>query len=158
MPGKLKSGAKAPNFSVVGADGSAITNLTLAAGPYVLIFYPGDDTPTCTNELVDFSNLSEDFTKLNIRLLGISPDSPKSHEKFRAKWNLQVELASDEDAKTIRAFSAWGEKALFGRRYFGVLRTSVLIAKGRIAGLWRVTRVAGHAAAVLQAAAALGTN
>ena len=158
MPGKPKLGAKVPNFSVVGADGSAITNMTLAASAYALIFYPGDDTPTCTNELVDFSNLSAEFIKLNIRVLGISPDSPKSHEKFRAKKNLRVELASDEDAKTLRAFSAWGEKTLFGRRYFGVLRTSVLVADGRIAGLWRVTRVAGHAAAVLQAAAALATN
>ena len=158
MPGKLKTGAKVPSFSVVGEDGAAVTNLILAASPYVLIFYPGDDTPTCTNELTDFSKLSDEFIKHNIRLLGISPDSPASHAKFRAKRGLKLELASDESAKAIRAFDAWGEKTLFGRRYFGVLRSTVMVANGRIAGLWRVTRVAGHAAAVLEAAAALAAN
>lgn len=158
MPRKLKIGAKVPSFAVVGENGDAITDLTLAASPYILIFYPGDDTPTCTNELSDFSNLSGDFIRHNIKLLGISPDSRSSHAKFRAKRGLQLDLASDVSATAIRAFSAWGEKTLFGRRYFGVLRSTVLVANGRIAGHWRVTRVAGHAAAVLEVVAALAAN
>jgi len=158
MARDLKVGDKTPKFRLLGADGALITETTLGGQSTLLIFYPGDDTPTCTNEMKDFSNHSEDFGKLNVRLLGVSRNSPVSHRKFRAKHRLQVELATDETGEAVKAFGAWGEKLLFGRLTLGIRRSTVLVDKGRVAAIWRVGRVAGHAAEVLAHLAALARN
>ena len=118
----------------------------------VLFFYPQDDTETCTAEAVDFSSLLPDFATAGAVVIGVSPDSPKKHDKFKAKHRLAQILASDEDRRTIGDYGVWGEKTLFGRKYMGVIRSTFLIDRaGRIARIWRGVRVRGHAAEVLQA-------
>ena len=156
MDKPITIGSKAPNFALLAAESGAITSASLGKGVYALIFYPGDDTPTCTNELIDFSNLLDNFQKCHVRLIGVSRDTLASRAKFAAKHALKVELACDSDGRVVEAFCAWGEKQMFGRRTMGVLRSTVLVAGGRVRGLWRVKRIAGHAAEVLEAAQALG--
>jgi len=158
MTAILEIGAKAPEFTLFSADGGNITSAKLAKNTYVLIFYPGDDTPTCTSELKYFSILYEDFRMFGVRLIGVSRDSLASHRKFAAKHAIKVELASDLDGQVVEAFGAWGEKQTFGRRYVGILRSTVLIANGRVRASWRVARIAGHAAEVLEAAKALARD
>jgi len=151
-------GAKAPTFSLLAAKGGAITSAGLGNVAYALIFYPGDDTPTCTNELLDFSANYDNFQKCRVRLIGVSRDGLASHAKFAAKHALKIELACDADGRAVEAFGAWGAKQMFGRRYMGILRSTVLVAGGRVRGLWRVKRIAGHVAEVLKAAQALGAD
>ena len=151
-------GSKSPTFALLAAEGGAISSASLGKCVYALIFYPGDDTPTCTNELTDFSDLFDEFQKFQVRLIGVSRDSLASHAKFAAKHALKVELACDSDGRAVEAFGAWGEKQMFGHRYMGILRSTVLVACGRVRGLWRVKRIAGHAAQVLEAAQALGRD
>ncbi len=158
MTKALKVGSRVPDFRLEGEAGALLTPDSLDGSPYALVFYPGDDTPTCTNEMMSFSALCTDFRKLDVRIVGVSKDSAASHAKFKAKHGLTVELASDPDDGTVAAFGAWGKKTLFGREYMGILRSTVLIDKSRIVGLWRVARVAGHAEAVLAAARALARN
>jgi len=158
MTAKLQIGAKVPEFKLLAFNGGDISPAKLGQSAFALILYPSDDTPTCTNELNDFSAFYEQFQQCRVRLIGVSCDSLASHAKFAAKHAIRIELATDADGRTMEAFGAWGEKQTFGRRYVGVLRTTVLIAKGRVRGLWRVARVAGHAAEVLAAAKALGPD
>ena len=158
MAQALKVGSRVPDFRLEGEAGAVLTAGALGGSPYALVFYPGDDTPTCTNEMIAFSGFCDEFRKLNVRIVGVSKDSPASHAKFKAKHGLTVELATDLDGGAVAAFGAWGKKTLFGREYMGILRSSALVDQGRIVGLWRVTRVAGHAEAVLAAARALARN
>jgi thioredoxin-dependent peroxiredoxin len=158
MDTPIAIGAKTPTFALLAVEGGAITSANLGKAAYALIFYPGDDTPTCTNELRDFSILFDKFQKCHVRLIGISRDSLASHAKFAAKHALKVELATDSDGRAVEAFGAWGGKQMFGRRYMGILRSTVLVAGGRVRGLWRVKRIAGHASEVLRAAQALAVD
>ena len=154
----LEIGAKTPEFMLLSANEGTISSAKLGKSAFALIFYPGDDTPTCTNELKDFSDIYDDFQKCGVRLIGVSRDTLASHQKFAKKRSIKIELASDPEGRVVEAFGAWGEKLTFGRRYIGILRSTVLIAKGRVRGIWRVTRVAGHAAEVLGAAKALARD
>jgi len=122
----------------------------------VLYFYPKDNTPGCTQEGKDFSELLDEFEKADTVVIGISPDDEKKHAKFREKHGLKVILAADPERKAIEAYGVWKEKSMYGRKYFGVERSTFLIDReGNIARVWRKVRVKGHAREVLDAARAL---
>jgi peroxiredoxin Q/BCP len=154
----LTEGDEAPDFELP-ADGAGTVRLADYRGQIVVLyFYPQDGTETCTAEAVDFSRLMPEFAAAGAVVIGVSPDSPKKHDKFKAKHGLALRLASDETARTIAVYGVWGEKTLFGRRYMGVVRTTFLIDRsGTIARVWRSVRVKGHAADVLQAVRDLST-
>lgn len=152
----LEAGAKAPDFLLPADDGSTVKLSKLKGRPVVLYFYPKDDTTGCTREAKDFTDLSSDFAKAGAEVYGISPDSVKSHDKFRAKHGLSVRLLSDEEKGVSLAFGVWMEKSMYGKKYMGVERSTFLIdAKGQIAKVWRKVSVPGHAEEVLAAVKAL---
>jgi thioredoxin-dependent peroxiredoxin len=153
---ELEVGQKAPQFQLPRDGGSVVKLSDFEGKPVVLYFYPQDDTETCTAEAIDFSRLKPEFARLGAPVIGVSPDSTARHDKFKKKHKLTVDLASDEEQKTLNAYGVWGEKTLFGRNYMGVIRTTFLIGRdGRIARIWRNVRVRGHALEVLEAARAL---
>ena len=146
----------APAFNLARAGGGSISLSDFDGKPVVLYFYPRDDTSGCTAEAIDFSRLRSEFEKAGAVVIGVSPDSAAKHDKFKAKHDLSVELAADEERKTIDAYGVWVEKSLYGRRYMGVERATFLIDRdGRIAEIWRKVKVKGHAEAVLEAVRAL---
>ena len=148
-------GSMAPDVEFELADGSRATIASYRGKPLVVYFYPKDDTPGCTNEAKAFSALKPEFDKAGIAVLGVSKDSAKSHAKFIAKYALTVALAADTEGALCEAFGTWVEKAMYGRTYMGIERTSFLIdADGRIAQVWRKVKVPGHAESVLAAATA----
>jgi len=151
----INEGDKAPNIDITASDGSAV-NLASPSAPLVLYFYPKDDTSGCTKEAQDFTELAGDFAKAGARIVGVSRDPMKKHDKFIAKYDLKVPLASDEDGRISGAFGTWVEKSMYGRKYMGMERSTFLIGKdGKVAKAWRKVKVPGHAAEVLKAARAL---
>lgn len=152
----IEEGKKAPDFTLP-ADGDDKVKLSAFKGsPVVLYFYPKDDTSGCTKEAIAFSGLKKEFDKLGATIIGLSPDSAASHDKFIAKHHLKVRLAADQDKKVVEKYGVWVEKSMYGRKYMGVERTTVLIDKtGKIARIWRKVKVPGHAEAVLEAVMAL---
>ena len=146
-----------PDIALERPAGGTVRLTDFAAQKLVVFFYPKDGTPGCTTENKDFSALAEDFAKAGIGLLGVSKDSPKKHQKFIAKYGLTAPLASDaEEGGLSDALGVWAEKAMYGRSYMGMVRSTYLIgADGRIARIWDKVKVAGHAAEVLAAATAL---
>jgi len=152
--GALKAGDVAPNFALKEDGSDAEKDLASLRGqPVVLYFYPKDDTPGCTTEARDFSCLMPEFEKAGVQVVGVSPDSIKSHGKFRAKHELTVRLASDEDTAIANTYGVWVEKQMYGRSYMGVERATFLIDRvGKIVQIWRSVRVPGHADEVLVAA------
>lgn len=152
----LSVGDMAPDFTLETDDGAPLTLSTLRGRAVVLYFYPQDDTEGCTVEAIEFTALRDEFAVTNIDVIGISPDSVDDHCAFRDKYDLGIRLVSDPDHRAIDAYGLWGEKTNFGRKYMGLIRTTFLIdGKGRIAEIWTVRRIKGHAAAVLDAARAL---
>ncbi len=152
----LSVGDVAPDFSLPGDGGSTISLSGLAGKPVVLFFYPKDDTSGCTTEALAFTALKPQFDAAGVELVGMSPDSAKKHDKFKAKHELAVPLASDEAKTTIEAYGVWIEKSMYGRKYMGVDRSTFLIGKdGKIARVWRKVKVPGHAEEVLGAAKTL---
>lgn len=153
---ELTPGDDAPQFSLP-ADGGGEVRLTELRGKIVvLFFYPQDNTQTCTVEAIDFSKFNDAFREAGAVVIGISPDSLKKHANFRKKHGLTTPLAADESREAIEAYSVWGEKTMFGRKYMGVIRSTFLIDRdGKIARIWRKVRVPGHAEEVLEAAKAL---
>jgi thioredoxin-dependent peroxiredoxin len=152
----LAEGTKAPPFKLPSASGPV--SLSDFAGKYlVLYFYPRDLTPGCTTEAVAFRDAREELARRNAVVVGVSRDSVASHGKFAAKCELDFPLLSDADGEVIRAYGAWGEKVLYGRRSEGILRTTVIVGPdGKIARVFPRVKVAGHAAAVLAALDQLG--
>ena len=151
----LDVGSTAPDFDME-TDTGRVSLAALKGKPVVLYFYPKDDTPGCTNEGKDFSALLPDFAKAGAVVIGASKDSVKAHARFRAKYDLKVELGSDPEAKTIEAYESWVEKSLYGRQYMGIDRSTFVIdGAGVIRAMWRKVKVAGHAEAVLKAVQAL---
>jgi thioredoxin-dependent peroxiredoxin len=151
---KIDIGKKAPAFSLEGTDGK--WSLKDAAGPVVLYFYPKDNTSGCTQEGVDFAGLHAQFKKAKATLLGISPDSVASHEKFKQKMSFPFDLLSDPEHKVCELFEVYQEKSMYGRKYMGVVRSTFLIdATGVVREEWRKVKVKGHAAAVLAAVKSL---
>lgn len=153
---ELTVGDQAPDFTLPRDGGGSVSLSALLGKPVVLYFYPKDDTSGCTAEAIAFTGLADEFSKAGATIIGMSPDSVKSHDKFVGKHNLSIVLASDEEKTALSAYGVWKEKSMYGRTYMGVERTTVLIdAEGRIAAIWRKVKVAGHAEAVLNAVRAL---
>ena len=157
VPGaELVEGAIAPPFSLPRDGGGNVSLADYAGKKLVLFFYPRADTPGCTREAIDFTRLESAFADEGAAVLGISADTVKAQESFRAKHQLSVPLISDEQHEMLEAYGAWGEKSMYGRSFMGIIRTTVLIgADGRIAKIWRNVRVDGHADDVLAAVRAL---
>jgi peroxiredoxin Q/BCP len=152
----LRDGVAAPACRLV-LTGNKHVDLASFKGKknVVLYFYPKDDTPGCTTESKDFAALHATFEKANTVVIGISKDDLKSHDKFRAKYDLPFDLASD-DAGITEVFGAWGEKNMYGKKYMGIVRSTFLIDKaGKIARSWPKVNVTGHAEEVLKAAQGL---
>lgn len=148
----INEGDKAPALKVTSSDGSTV-DLSSPGQPLVLYFYPKDDTSGCTLEAQNFTQLAPDFKKAGVKVVGVSRDPMKKHEKFIAKYDLAVPLASDEDGKISEAFGTWVEKSMYGRKYMGMERATFLIgADGKVARAWRKVKVPGHAQEVLKAA------
>lgn len=154
--GGLSAGDKAPDFKLATGEGESVSRASLKGHPFVLYFYPKDDTSGCTKEAIDFSAALAKFEKLGVTVLGVSKDSLPSHEKFKKKHKLKLELGSDPDLKTATAYGVWVEKSMYGRKYMGMERATFLVdAKGVIAEAWHKVKVPGHVEAVLAAAKTL---
>ena len=150
-------GDKAPAFKAAagksGGSGGTIALKDLKGKRAVLYFYPKDDTPGCTTEAKDFTELKRKFSANGIVVVGVSKDSVAKHDKFADKHDLRITLASDEDGAICEKYDVWVEKKNYGRTYMGIERSTFLIdAKGKVAKVWRKVKVKGHAEAVLAAA------
>jgi thioredoxin-dependent peroxiredoxin len=149
----LAPGDRAPTFKLLTDDSGEISTASLKGSPFVLYFYPKDDTSGCTKEAIGFSEARKKFDSAGVTVIGISKDSLESHKKFRTKHKLKISLASDPEIKAAEAYGVWGEKTLYGRKYMGMERATFLIdAKGVIRQIWRKVKVPGHVEAVLGAA------
>lgn len=152
----MNEGSKAPAFSLPDETGAIVTSASLAGKPYVLYFYPKDDTPGCTKEACDFRDNLRTFNTQKVRVIGVSPDDSKRHAKFKEKYGLTFTLLSDVDKTLIGAYGIWIKKLNYGREYMGVQRSTFLVDKsGKISKAWHGVRVPGHVEGVLSALAAL---
>ena len=150
-------GAMAPDFNLPRDGGGRISLADFHGKPLVLFFYPKDDTTGCTAESLAFTALAPEFDAAGAAVIGMSPDSAACHDKFIRKHRLSVALASDEEKTTLQAYGVWKEKSMYGKKYMGIERTTVLIdAAGKVAKVWPKVKVPGHAEEVLEAAKALG--
>jgi peroxiredoxin Q/BCP len=148
----LKEGDRAPAFTAATDTGENLSLSSLRGRSVVLYFYPKDDTSGCTVEACEFRDALPRFEGLEATVLGVSPDSVKSHQKFKKKFNLPFTLIADPDHSIAESYGVWGEKLMFGRKYMGVLRTTFLIdGDGRIAKVFRSVKPEGHAEEVARA-------
>jgi len=152
---KVTVGKKVPAFSVP-TTGGKFASKDARGGALVLYFYPRDNTPGCTREGEAFRDLHAKFRRAGATVLGVSPDSLASHEKFKGKMDFPFELASDEDRKLAELFDVWKEKNMYGKKVMGIERSTFLIdAEGVLREEWRKVKVDGHAEAVLDAVKSL---
>jgi peroxiredoxin Q/BCP len=153
----IAEGDSAPDFSLPASGGRTVSLAGLKGKPFVLYFYPKADTPGCTQEACAFEEALPQLGKIGVTVIGVSKDKMKPIEKFAEKYNLTFPLASDPEVKVIDAYGAWKEKSMYGKKYMGIERSTVLVdAKGKIAKIWPKVKIAGHAAEVMQAVQALG--
>ncbi|HXI99758.1 MAG TPA: thioredoxin-dependent thiol peroxidase [Micropepsaceae bacterium] len=153
---ELKVGDKAPGFTLPADGGGTVSLSDLKGKTVILYFYPKDDTSGCTAEAIAFTKDAKAFKAAGAVLLGVSKDSAASHDKFKAKYDLALTLAADEDTKVAQAYGVWVEKSMYGRKYMGMERATFLIdGKGAIRQIWRKVKVPGHSQAVLAAAKSL---
>jgi len=153
---ELTEGDKAPDFELPSDFGGKIRLSALKGKTVVLYFYPKDDTAGCTREAIDFSAAQKSLARSGAIVVGVSKDPTQKHAKFREKHKLTVQLASDEDGATIADYGSWVEKALYGRKYMGIDRSTFLIdPSGVIRRIWRRVRVPGHVEEVSEAVKAL---
>ena len=156
MAKDLVEGDPAPDFELPTDGGGRAHLADLKGKPVVIYFYPKDDTSGCTAEAIAFNGLRTQFTAAGATIIGVSPDSAASHDKFKQKHDLKIALASDPERSALGAYGVWKEKSMYGRNYFGVERSTFLIDRdGRIAKIWRKVKVPGHADEVLAATRAL---
>ena len=154
---KLRVGDPAPAFSAATNGGGRVSLADYLGRNVILYFYPKDDTPGCTKEACAFQEALPQLGHIGLDVIGVSPDKMKPIEKFAEKFSLTFPLASDETKTVAEAYGTWVEKSMYGRKYMGMERSTFLVDKdGKIAKIWRKVSVTGHAAAVLQAAQALG--
>ncbi|HEU4763768.1 MAG TPA: thioredoxin-dependent thiol peroxidase [Gemmatimonadales bacterium] len=152
----LTPGRKAPAFTLPADDGATVSLRDFAGRPVVLYFYPKDDTSGCTVEACEFRDAWARVKRAGAVVLGVSPDPVASHGKFKAKYKLPFPLLADTDHAVAEAYGVWGEKSMYGRKYFGILRTTYLIdGDGRVARVFEKVKPKGHAAEVLEALGAL---
>lgn len=152
----VNEGDKAPEFTMP-TDGCGSVSLKDMKGKaVVLYFYPKDSTPGCTKEACGFRDLMPDFSKVDAEIIGVSRDSVKRHDNFKAKYELPFLLASDEDGKVCESYGVWVEKSMYGKKFMGIERATFLIdGKGKVQKVWRKVKVAGHVEDVLEAVKAL---
>jgi len=156
MPRELRPGAIAPAFTLPRDGGGTVSLADFAGRKLVLYFYPRADTSGCTKEAIDFSRLKSAFSKAGTDILGVSADPVPAQDKFKAKHKLAIALASDERHRMLEAYGVWQEKSMYGRKFMGIARTTLLIGPDqRIARVWPKVSVSGHAEEVLAAARAL---
>jgi len=154
--GKVDVGSPVPDFSLPATRIGTASRAALKGKPYVIYFYPKDNTSGCTAEACDFRDNMGALNKLGVTVIGISKDSLKSHENFAKKFGLTFPLASDEDGTVCNRFGVWIEKSMYGRKYMGIERATFLVdAKGIIRNIWHKVSVTGHVAEVKKAIAAL---
>lgn len=152
MTDQLIVGAAAPAFDLDTDSGERVSLASLRGRKVVLYFYPKDDTSGCTREALDFDALGAEFAAAGAEVIGVSPDSIDSHAKFRGKHGLKLTLAADPDKSALEAYGVWAEKSMYGRKYMGVVRTTVLIGPdGKIVRVWENVKVPGHVEEVLEA-------
>jgi peroxiredoxin Q/BCP len=146
----IEEGSKAPDFTLPTHDGTKLKLSSLRGAPVVLYFYPKDDTPGCTREACGFRDAKAKFAKHKAVVLGVSPDSPASHEKFRAKYKLPFTLLADEGHKVAEKYGAWREKNMYGKKSMGIARSTFVIdAAGTVAKVFKAVKVDGHDEQVL---------
>lgn len=142
---ELNIGDLAPNFKLPKDGGGEIGLETLRGKNVVLYFYPKDDTSGCTNQAIQFSEKKDEFNAKNAIIIGVSKDSIKSHDKFKAKYDLKIDLLSDEELNVANSYGTWVEKSMYGRKYMGMDRSTFLIdADGKIKKIWRKVKIPGH--------------
>lgn len=148
----LTLGTSVPDFSAIDTHNHPISLSDFKGKFLILYFYPKDNTPGCTREAIEFTQKKAEFTALNAVVVGVSKDSPASHQKFCADHALDIPLISDGDRKIIDAYDVWKEKNLYGKTSFGILRSTFLISPdGKLIKIWSAVKVDGHVDAVLQA-------
>ena len=153
----VNEGDAAPDFEMPASGGRTVRLSDYKGKPFVLYFYPKADTPGCTTEACAFQEALPQLGHIGLDIIGVSKDPMKPIEKFAAKYNLTFPLASDDGTDVTERYGCWAEKAMYGKKYMGIERTTFLIDKdGKIARAWRKVSVNGHAADVLKAAQALG--
>jgi len=152
----VDAGDKAPEFKLPTDGGREISLSALKGKTVVLYFYPKDDTSGCTKEAMGFRDALPAFEKAGATVVGVSKDSAARHDKFKAKYELNFPLVSDEDGRLCAAYGVWVEKSMYGRKYMGIERATFLIdGNGRIARVWRKVKIPGHVGEVLAAVQAL---
>ena len=155
----IAEGDRAPDFSLPADDGSTVTLDSLAGKNIVLYFYPKDDTSGCTKEACDFRDALPRFGKIDAEVIGVSPDSIESHRKFKKKYELPYKLLADERHELADGFGVWKEKSMYGRKYMGIERTTVIIdGNGRVARIFPKVKVPGHVQEVETALSELKTR
>ena len=148
---RLSPGDKAPDFHLPDDSGKTVSLKDYKGKRFVIYFYPKDDTPGCTKEACQFSDLNTKFDKIGVDVIGISADGAESHQKFRTKYSLKIKLLSDPGHEVMESYGAWGEKTLYGKKSIGVIRSTFLVSPdGEIERAWYNVRADGHADAVLQ--------
>ena len=156
MTASPTEGSAAPDFSLPVDGGGTLTLSELKGRKVVIYFYPKADTPGCTRESMDFSRLKSEFERAGATVVGVSADAVSAQDKFKAKHNLTVPLASDPDRNMIEAYGVWVEKSMYGKTFMGIERATFLVgANGHIARVWHKVKVEGHAEEVLAAVKAL---
>ena len=152
----VNEGDKAPEFTMPTDGGGSVSLKDMKGKAVVLYFYPKDSTPGCTKEACGFRDLMPDFSKVDAEIIGVSRDSVKRHDNFKAKYELPFLLASDEDGKVCESYGVWVEKSMYGKKFMGIERATLLIdGKGKVQKVWRKVKVAGHVEDVLEAVKAL---
>jgi peroxiredoxin Q/BCP len=152
----VREGDSAPDFNMPTDGGGSVSLSDLKGKPVILYFYPKDDTPGCTKEACGFRDTMPDFSAADATIIGVSKDTVAKHDKFKAKYDLNFTLASDEDGAVCEAYGSWVEKSMYGKKYMGIDRSTFLIdADGKLAKIWRKVKVPGHVDEVLAAVKAL---
>ena len=147
---ELEVGSKAPDFVLPTADGTTVSLREFRGKKVVLYFYPKDDTSGCTKEACSFRDDVSRFKQRGAVIIGVSPDSPESHEKFAAKYGLPFPLASDEKREVVKKYGVWQQKSMYGRKYMGIVRSTFIIdEKGYVAAIFRKVKVDGHTDEIL---------
>lgn len=147
----IEIGKKAPTFKGMASGDKEISLKDYEGKWLILYFYPKDNTSGCTKQACGFSENIKQFEKLDAEILGVSPDSVKSHDNFKAKHNLQFDLLSDPEKEIATKYDAYGEKSMYGRKYMGIIRSTYIIdPKGKIAAEYKKVRVAGHIEKVMK--------
>ena len=146
----IKENKLAPSFKIPSSNNKEFELKNNKKKFLLIYFYPRDNTPGCTNEAKDFSKLYKEFKKLNCEITGISKDTIESHKKFINKFKIPFQLLSDEENIVLKKYGAWGEKSMYGKKFMGIKRTTVLInPKGKIIKIWNNVKVTDHAKEVL---------